>query len=270
MPRKGGARTNPLFGTLAGTGPEARLEPDATIRRRSARRRIAIATWMHNPSATGGEDPLTPNAARTITAGDSGREPAPETVDAQRCRMTRHGVSTARCRIIVKPGASSQSSLRCRSSVEPFTSPECGGFPLLSCPLGSIPDLVSSVVTGYKTPLSGGFLLGAAGPVGVQDVLFAGVFVPQVWNQHAGQSASRTCPVGVWLHLYLGVPASFHRFDFPCKLLYRARLRKGLRERDCQDMWEEIGDFGRFAAARSMGEWRKEDAGCPAVAQGAI
>ena len=80
-----------------------------------------------------------------------------------------------------------------------------------------------STDSGYKMPLSGGFLLGATGPVGVQNVPFAGVFVPQEWNQHADQSASRTCPVGVLLRLYLGVPASFHRFDFPCKLLYTSR-----------------------------------------------
>ena len=173
--------------------------------------------------AQGQGEPATPTAARIITVGDPGLEPVPDIVDSPHCRMTRHGVSTTRCRIIVKPGTSSESAFRCRSLVEALTSPECGGFPLLSCPPESNQELVSSVARGYKMYLSGGLLLGAAGPAGVQDVPFAGSFVPQEWNQHAYQSASRPCPVGMRLRLYLGVPASFHRFDFPCKLLYTSR-----------------------------------------------
>ena len=184
--------------------------------RRHVRRRDANATWMHNPLAQGRRVASTPTAARIITVGDPGRDPAPETVDAPRRRMTRHagdGDSFAHsCRSwSIPPG-------RMRS-VTPDRA-DCGGFPLLPCISGSIRILASLVATGYKMPLSGDFLLRVAGPVGVQNVPFAGVFVPQEWNQHADQSASRPCPVGVWLRLYHGVRASFHRFDPPCKLLY--------------------------------------------------
>ena len=100
---------------------------------------------------------------------------------------------------------------------------ECGRFPLLTCISGSIRILAFLVGTGYKMPFSEGFLLGATGPVGVQNVPFAGVFVPQEWNQHAYQSASRPCSVEVWIRLYHGVSASFHRFDSLCKLMYTSR-----------------------------------------------
>ena len=52
------------------------------------RRRDANATWRHNPLAAGKRDPLTPNAARTITAADAGRGPAPETVNVAERRVT--------------------------------------------------------------------------------------------------------------------------------------------------------------------------------------
>ena len=70
-------------------------------------------------------------AARIIAASDAGREPIQGAVGAPRCRMTSHGVSTARCRLSVKPEASSESSLRCRSLAEPLISADCGRFPLL-------------------------------------------------------------------------------------------------------------------------------------------
>ena len=63
------------------------------------------------------------------------------------------------------------------------------------------PQLAPPQAAGHKMSFLGELLFRAAGPVGVQDVLFAGVFVPQVWNQHAYQSASRLCPVGAWLRL---------------------------------------------------------------------
>ena len=174
-----------------------------------------------------------PTAARIVAAGDAGREPVPETVDAPRCRMTRHGVSTARCRIIVEPGASSRSFRRCGSLVEPLTRAECGRVPLRPCPPGLIKELVSSLAMGYKLPLSGGVLFRAAGSVGVQNVLFAGVFVPPVWNRQAYQSASRPFPVGARLRLYYGVRGSFHRFDSRCKLMYTSRTSPQAAKSPC-------------------------------------
>ena len=174
----------------------------------------------------GKRGPSTPTAARIIASRDTGRESAPETVGAPRCRMTLHGVSTARLRLSVKPGASSESSLRCRSLLEPDPSADCGRLPLLPCQPGLIQELVSSVARRYKMALSGGLMFRAAGPVGVQNVTFAGVFVPQEWNQHADQSASRLCPVGVWIRLYHRVPLSFHRFDTPANSCTRLGHRR--------------------------------------------
>ena len=169
--------------------------------------------------AQGQRGSTTPTVARIVAAGDAGREPVPETVDAPPRRMTRragNGGSFARsCRSRgISPG---------RPWAATPDRAECGRFPLPSCPPVLIKELVSSIAMGYKLPFSGGFLFSAAGPVGVQNVTFAGVFVPQEWNQHADQSASIPCPVGVWRRLHLGVPASFHRFDTPCKLLYTSR-----------------------------------------------
>ena len=57
--------------------------------------------------------------------------------------------------------------------------------------------------------LSGGFLFRAAETAGVQNVTFAGVFVPQVWNQPLRQSASRNHPVGTQLRLCHAVHGSY-------------------------------------------------------------
>ena len=165
--------------------------------------------------AQGQRGSTSPTAAKIIAADDAGREPAPETVDFPLCRMTRHAEATARCQLIAKPGAHSESSPRCRSLAEPLIPAICGRFPFLRCPPRLALELVSSVARRYKMLLSGGFLFRADGATGVQDVPLAGVFVPQVWNQHADQSASRICPVGAWLRLYHGVPGS-------CQLSFRS------------------------------------------------
>ena len=166
--------------------------------------------------AQGQRGSTSPTAARIIAADEPRLETVPDIVDVPRCRMTRHagdGDSFAHsCRSWGIPPGRPRAVTPARA--------EGGGFPLLTCISGSIRILAFLVATGYKMPLSGGFLLRATGPVRVQNVPFAGVFVPQVWNQHADQSASRPCPVGVWLRLYYAVPASLSRFVSPCKLLY--------------------------------------------------
>ena len=71
------------------------------------------------------------------------------------------------------------------------------------------PELAPPFAAGYKMYFSGGFLFRAVGSAGVQNGTFAGVFVPQVWNQHADKSASRNCRVGCRFRLYHGVSASY-------------------------------------------------------------
>ena len=101
-------------------------------------------------------------------------------------------------------------------------------------------QLVPPSAAGYKMSFSGGFLPKAAEMAGVQFVTFAGVFVPQVWNQHADQSASSNRPVEAWLRLYHGVLTSCKSFRRNSELLYTSRtsskpskftchLRRGLQ-----------------------------------------
>ena len=90
-------------------------------------------------------------------------------------------------------------------------------------PSGIQTEIATPNAAGYKLSFSGGFLFRAAGSAGVQSVIFAGVFVPQVWNQQGHQSASRLCPAGVWLRLYHALPASFIRFDSLCEFMYTSR-----------------------------------------------
>ena len=82
-------------------------------------------------------------------------------------------------------------------------------------PLGIRPQLVPAFGTRCKMQLFEVLLFGAARSAGVQNATFAGVFVPQDWNQQAYQSASRICPVEVRLHLYHRVPGS-------CQLSFRS------------------------------------------------
>ena len=122
----------------------------------------------------------------------------------------------------------------------PTSYPGCTSSAFTPNPRVVRPQLAPPQAAGYKMSFSERFLFRAAGSVGVQDVLFAGVFVPQVWNQHAYQSASRNRPVGMWLRLYHGVLNAYKRFRRNSELLYTSRtssktskstchLRRGLR-----------------------------------------
>ena len=157
------------------------------------------------PWPQGKREPMAPTAAKIIADGDPGREPFPETVDVPRCRMTRHAGD----------GGSFNHPRRSRgiSPGRPLAViPDrtvCAKLPLLPCPPGLLHELVPSVARGYNMLFSGGFLFRPSGSAGVQNVVFAGVFVPQVWNQQGYQSASRSRPVGARLRLY-------HHVLVPC------------------------------------------------------
>ena len=162
---------------------------------------------------------MTPTVVRIITASDAGPGPIPETVDVPRIGMTRHAAPTARWPAggilgVVSP---------VNSWAVTLIRAECGKTPFHPSPPRSVWMLASFAVKGYKLSLSGGFLFRAAGSAGAQNGIFAGVFVPQVWNQQGRQSASRICPVGVWLRLYHALLASLLRFDSPCKYMYTSR-----------------------------------------------
>ena len=138
----------------------------------------------------------------------------------------------------------SRPCLASRSSTGPCGGPAshsgCKSSALIPNPRVIRAQLAPPSAARYKMSFSGRFLFRAAGPVGVQDVLFAGVFVPQVWNQHACQSASRKRPIGTWLRLYHGVLNAYKRFRRNSELLYTSRtssktskstchMRRGLR-----------------------------------------
>ena len=171
------------------------------------------------PWPQGKREPIAPTAATTIAAGDPGREPVPETVDAPLCLPTRHASDGGsfdhpRRSLGIFPG---------RPRAVTLIREEFGKTPFQPVPSGSVRMSAYFAATGYKMHHSGGFLSRAAGSAGVQDVTFAGVFVPQGWNQQGNQSASRMCPVGVWLRLYHALPVSFLLFDSPCKYMYTSR-----------------------------------------------
>ena len=169
--------------------------------------------------APGERRSTTPTPVRIITASDTGQGPIPETVDAPRIGMTRHAAATARWPAHVEAGG----ILPGNSWAVTLIRAECGKTPFHPSPPRSVWMLASFAAEGYKMSLSGGFLFRAAGSAGVQNVTFAGVFVPQVWNRQGRRSASRIHPVGARLRLYHAVP-DVHTASHPtCKHLYTSR-----------------------------------------------
>ena len=160
-----------------------------------------------------------PTPARIITACHASLMTIPGTVDVPRIGMTRHAGTTTRWPAHGKAGGIPGVLPPGRSLKETLSRAECGTLPLLPGSPESVRMSASLIATGYKMSLSGGFLLRASRPAGVQNVTFAGVFVPQVWNQHADQSASRRDPVGCRSRLYHRVPAPHTASHTTCKYL---------------------------------------------------
>ena len=117
------------------------------------------------------------------------------------------------------PGVTSLTS----SGEDPTSRLECRESALTLIPRGIRSQFVPTHVEGYKMSFSEGFLFRAAGSAGVQFVTFAGVSVPQVWNQQGHQSASRICPVGARLRLYYGVRASCMSSNRNIEFMYTSR-----------------------------------------------
>ena len=172
---------------------------------------------------------------RIITASDAGPGPIPDTVDVPRIGMTRHAAPTARWPAHVEAGGILGVASPGNSWAVTLIRAECGQMPFQPSPPGSVRMSASLVAKGYKMSLSGGFLYPSSGSAGVQDVTFAGVFVPQVWNQHADKSASRLRPVGARYRLYHGSHGT-HTASYPtCKYLYTSGTSPETAEFPCTE-----------------------------------
>ena len=185
--------------------------------------------------APGERRSTTPTPVRIITASDTGQGPIPETVDVPRIGMTRHAAATGRWPAHVEAGGILGVASPSNSWAVTLIRAECGKTPFHPSTPRSVQMSASFVAKGYKLALSGGFLFRAAGSAGVQNGTFAGVFVPQGWNQHAYQSASRIRPVGARYRLYHGAHGP-HTASYPtCKYLYTSGTSPETAEFPCTE-----------------------------------
>ena len=127
------------------------------------------------------------------------------------------------------PGVTSLTS----SGEDPTSRSECRKSALTPIPRGIRSQFAPPHVEGYKMLFSGGFLFRAAGSAGVQFVTFAGVLVPQVWNQQGHQSVSRIYPVGARLRLYYGVHASCMSSSRNIEFMYTSRTSPNTSKSSC-------------------------------------
>lgn len=111
----------------------------------------------------------------------------------------------------------------------------CRKSSLMSVPTGIRTELAPPSVAGYKLYLSGGFLSGAPGSAEVQNVLFAGVFVPQAWNTTCHRSASRICPVGCRHRPCHAAPVPDAAFCSSCKVLYTSMTSPKAAKSPCHE-----------------------------------
>ncbi len=196
-----------------------------------------------------GEGWLTPrDRAPTPSTGGSSPGEDPSGVHDRRFGMTRHVTGQrAGCPFLPEPRSTSgmclqlyagglkrmtaaQQSRRCLvpcSTTELHQSPlgrsGCRQVVFMPGPRVTHPELAPPFAAGYKMYFSGGFLFRAVGSARVQNVTFAGVFVPQVWNQHAGQSVSRNRPVEANVRLYHAVHGSYATCCHNVVFLYTSR-----------------------------------------------
>ena len=177
----------------------------------------------------------TPAQGKIVTACHASLMTIPGTVDVPRVGMTRHAGTTTRWPAHGKAGGIPGVLPPGRSLKETLSRAECGQMPFQPSPPRSVRMSASFVAKRYKMSLSGGLLFRAAEVAGVQNVTFAGVFVPQVWNQHAYQSASRIRPVGARYRLYHGAHGPHTASYSTCKYLYTSGTSPETAEFPCTE-----------------------------------
>ena len=173
--------------------------------------------------------------AKTIPACLESLVTSPDSVDALRIGMTRHTSPTARRPAHRDAGTLSGALLQADRERNPLTHADSEKLPLPPCPPGSAGMLAPPIAVGCKMALSGGLLYPAFRSPGIQNVLFAGVFVPRLWNTTCHQSASRNPPVGVRYRLYHGVPGLHTAFHFTCRLLYTSMASPKASKLPCHE-----------------------------------
>ena len=184
----------------------------------------------------------------------------PSRVDAPHPGMTRHTVAPGcTCRLAPEPRSPSGKCLQHpddrdglrgdirRSQPSPCPSPPTGArkalarpsgcrkSSLMAVPTGIRTELAPPSVAGYKLYLSEGFLHRDAESAGVQNVLFAGVFVPGLWNTTCHRSASRICPVGCQHRLYHAAPVPDAACCSNCKFMYTSMTSPKADKSPCHE-----------------------------------
>ena len=167
------------------------------------------------------EGEVRPQRGPKSQAGEASPGQNPSCVDAPRFEVTRHTIAPGcACRLAPELRSLSAKCLQPHHSCDGRTAnirrsqpspcppsptgphkgppwrPRCRKSTLTPVPPGVRAGFIAPYVAGYKLSLSGGFLFRAFRSAGVQNVTFAGVFVPGLWNTTCHQSASRVCPVG--------------------------------------------------------------------------
>ena len=203
---------------------------------------------------------MRPDPAPDLQTDVAGPVRGPSRVDAPHPGMTRHTVTHGcTCRLAAEHSSPSGSCLQhpddcdglrgdiSRSQPSPCSSPptsvwkaptrpsECRKSALTPVLRGIRAEFAAPYVTGYKLSLSGGFLYRASRSAGVQNVLFAGVFVPQVWNTTCHRSASRARPVGARHRLYHAAPVPHATSCSICKVLYTSMTSPKAAKSPCPE-----------------------------------
>ena len=203
---------------------------------------------------------MRPDPAPDLQTAQAGPARGSSRVAASHPGMTRHAVAPGRaCRLKPEPGSPSGSCLqhpddcdRVRGDIRRSQPSPCPSLPtgarkaparpsgcrkssLMPVPRRVRAEFAAPYVTGYKLSLSGGFLFRASRSAGVQNVIFAGVFVPQVWNTTCHRSASSIRPVGCRHRLYHAAPAPDAAFCSSCKVLYTSMTSPKAAKSPCHE-----------------------------------
>ena len=193
-------------------------------------------------------------------AGEASPGQNPSCVDAPRFGVTRHTIAPGcACRLAPELRSLSAMCLRPHHSCDGRTAnirrsqpspcppsptgphkgpprrPRCRKSALKPVPLGVRAGFTAPYAAGYKLSLSGGFLFRAFRSAGVQNVLFAGVFVPRLWNTTCHRSASRVCPVGCGYRLYHAAPVPDAAFYSNCKFMYTSMTSPNAAKSPCHE-----------------------------------